>query len=67
MNGRFAATTPSDYGMLVEGLDQGLPALLSKSGSKYSEAVARLVDRISDHDASAKNAAKKPLFKFGKA
>lgn len=64
---KIAAITPSDYGMLVEGLDQGVPALLGKSGGKYGDAVARLVDRISDHDAGAKNAAKKPLFKFGKA
>ncbi|MGE0408463.1 MAG: CpaE family protein [Amphiplicatus sp.] len=43
------AVTPSDYPLLVESLDQGVPASMLKPASKFSLSVSKALDRVVDH------------------
>ena len=41
------STIPSDFGLLVSSLDQGLPAILQQPDSKYSRMIGQLLEGVS--------------------
>lgn len=57
---------PSDYGLLVESLDQGVPASMLRPGAKYCECVSTALDKSVEHKSEKPAPGAKPFFKFGR-
>jgi pilus assembly protein CpaE len=60
-------TLPSDYSLLSDSIDQGVPAALQRSASKFCESLGAALDSVVEHKGvAAATSPVRKVFKFGR-